>query len=174
MTDSPSPLEALHRQVSEAATALAERFNEHSGHPTRCGRGCTDCCQDGLTVFEIEAEHVRAHHGALLASGDAGPEGACAFLGASGACRIYEQRPYVCRTQGHPLRWLEPDGEGGGLEYRDICPRNESEQGLPLVELDPDLFWTIGSWEAKLRLLQELRDGGEGKRVPLRELFTRP
>ncbi len=40
------------------------------------------------------------------------------------------------------------------------------------MELDPALFWTIGPWESKLRMLQELTDGGEGRRVPLRSLFA--
>ncbi len=172
MNERPCPVETLHQQVSEAAAALAASFEEHSGHPLRCGTGCTDCCQDDLSVFSVEADLIRRHHAALLEGGAPGPERRCAFLDPAGACRIYPQRPYVCRTQGLPLRWLEPDGEGGGLEYRDICPRNESEQGLPLVELEPELFWTIGPWEAKLRLLQELTDGGEGRRLPLRSLFA--
>ena len=36
----------------------------------------------------------------------AGPEGACAFLDGEGGCRVYPDRPYVCRTQGLPLRWI--------------------------------------------------------------------
>jgi len=172
MNVSLTMLSSLHTQVSQQAEPLAERFHSDTGHPRACGLGCTRCCQDDITVFEVEAALIRQHHDDLLATGQPHGAGACAMLDPQGACRVYEQRPYVCRTQGLPLRWLEPDGDGGGLEYRDICPLNESEAGIPLVELAPEQFWTIGSWESKLRMIQELTDGGEGRRVGLRSLFA--
>lgn len=165
-------ISSLHIRVSQQAEQLAERFHGDTEHPRTCGLGCTRCCQDDLTVFEIEAALIRHHHGELLRAGQPYPAGACALLDGDGACRVYDQRPYVCRTQGLPLRWLEPDGEGGGIEFRDICPLNENAEGVPLVELPPDAFWTIGGWEDKLRLLQELRDCGEGCRASLRSLFA--
>ncbi|MFH1464393.1 MAG: YkgJ family cysteine cluster protein [Pseudomonadota bacterium] len=164
-------LMALHAAVDAAARETEAAYAAAHGVPLRCGPGCTACCQDDLTVFEVEALRIRAVHADLLAHGAPGPVGACAFLGPEGACRVYTARPYVCRTQGLPLRWLEEDGEGGGIEYRDICPENESEEGTPLVELEPEVFWTLGSWEDRLRLIQELLDGGEGRRVGLRGLF---
>jgi len=171
MNQAITMLSSLHTQVSQQAEQLAERFHNETGHPRTCGLGCTRCCQDEITVFEIEAALIQHHHDELLQDGQPHPAGACAFLDTEGACRVYDKRPYVCRTQGLPLRWLEPDGDGGGFEYRDICPLNESDAGVPLVELSPESFWTLGSWEAKLRMLQELQDGGEGRRIPLRSLF---
>jgi hypothetical protein len=126
---------------------------------------------DGLSVFEVEAERIRAGHGELLRSGRPHPPGACAFLGDAGECRIYPDRPYVCRTQGLPLRWLE-EGPGGEIvEHRDVCPLNEA--GEPLETLAPDACWTLGPVEERLRGLQEARDGGAGRRVALRALFER-
>ena len=171
MHDAFSALEVLHNMVTEGAGLCAQELEVAHGHKAACGLGCTRCCLDDLTVFEIEAEAIRRSHAELLSEGEPGPAGACAFLNAAGGCRIYEQRPYVCRTQGLPLRWLEPDGEGGGIEYRDICPLNENPDGQPLVEISADVFWTIGEWESKLRMLQEMQDGGEGRRVALRALF---
>ena len=167
-----SELDALHRAVDQAAVLLETSFGRAHGYPVACAPGCSGCCVDEITVFEIEARTIRAHHAVLLDTGVPGPVGACAFLDTDGRCRVYEQRPYVCRTQGLPLRWLEPYGEGGGFEYRDVCKLNEHETGVPLVELAPELFWTLGPWESKLRLLQELRDGGEGRRVALRDLWN--
>jgi hypothetical protein len=160
-------LRALHEGVDRATAALTER---HRGR-LRCGRGCHACCVDGLTVFELEAERIRAAHGELLRSGKPHPPGACAFLGDVGECRVYADRPYVCRTQGLPLRWLEEARGGEIVERRDICPLNEA--GEPIETLDAAECWTIGPVEDRLRRLQEARDGGAGRRVALRDLFER-
>jgi len=158
----------LHDDVERRARALERRH----GARLRCRRGCSPCCVDGLTVFEVEAERIRRGAGELLRSGAPHPRGACAFLDASGACRIYEHRPYVCRTQGLPLRWLEEDEESGALlERRDICPLNA--EGEPLATLAPGECWPIGDAEERLARLQQDFGGPGGARVPLRGLFER-
>ncbi len=125
----------------------------HVLHAARlaCRRGCSTCCEDGLTVFEIEAQPIRVRHAALLATGVPHAEGACAFLDAEGGCRIYADRPYVCRTQGLPLRWLE-ELDGHDVERRDICPLNEAGERIEdLAEAD---CWTLGPFEERLARLQ--------------------
>ena len=136
------------------------------GARLQCKRGCSGCCLDGITVFAIEAERIRANNEALLAHGTPHPVGACAFLDAEGACRIYADRPYVCRTQGLPLRWLE---EERGVELRDICPLNETGE---LIELLPaNACWTLGPMEA--RLAEAQRECGDPlERIALRALFA--
>jgi Fe-S-cluster containining protein len=148
-------LDRIHEDVDRRAAALTER---HRGQMV-CGRGCSACCIDGLTVFEVEAEKIRRGAAELLASGTPHASGACAFLGGEGECRIYALRPYVCRTQGLPLRWIDEEAE---VEYRDVCELNE----IPVESLDPDDCWTLGETEERLARLQ-----GDGKRVALRELF---
>jgi uncharacterized protein len=152
----------LHDEVDRAAEALAERHRAR----LRCGRGCHACCVDDLTVFEVEAERIRAAHGELLRSGRPHPPGACAFLGDAGECRIYPDRPYVCRTEGLPLRWVDD-----AADRRDICPLNEA--GEPLEALAPGDCWTLGPVEDRLRRLQAAADGGALRRVALRSLFER-
>ena len=134
-----------------------------------CRGGCSQCCVDDLSVFEVEADRIRTHCQDVLAE-TPHPKGACAFLNAEGFCRIYEHRPYVCRTQGLPLRWLE-EGEDEVLEYRDICELND--KGMPLEELEPEVFWTLGESEGELAQMQFEAHGGEMTRVKLRELFSR-
>lgn len=131
----------------------------------QCGKGCHGCCEDDLTVFEVEAAPIRERHAALLATGRAGSVGACAFLDAQGACRIYAERPYVCRTQGLPLRWLEDEQ----VELRDICPLNEA--GVPIEELEAEACWTLGPAEEQLACLQ-LATSPSAPRVSLRSLFA--
>ena len=158
-------VERLHGVVDELAAPIV------AGHGARlhCRSGCHDCCTDGLSVFVVEAAVIARHHGALLASGTPHGEGGCAFLDDAGACRIYAQRPYVCRTQGLPLRWLEQDEEGPA-EVRDICPLNLA--GPPLEELGADECWTLGPFEERLGVRQAALDGGKGERIALRALFA--
>lgn len=155
----------LHGMIDQMAAPL------HAAHQPRlqCKRGCSACCVDDLTVFEIEAHRIRQEHGELLAQGAAAPVGGCAFLDEQGACRIYDARPYVCRTQGLPLRWLEQE-EDGVSEYRDICPLNV-DPNEPLEELDPQACWPIGPVEQKLATFQEAFGAGDMTRVSLRALF---
>lgn len=168
MSAIPAPaidwVERLHGIVDELVAPIA------TGHGTRlrCRSGCTDCCTDGLSVFAIEAALIARHHGELLAGAEPHAEGACAFLDGAGACRIYAERPYVCRTQGLPLRWLEHDDEGPA-EVRDICPLNL--EGPALEELGVDECWTLGPFEARLGDRQNAIDGGKGERIALRALF---
>ncbi len=156
----------LHQQVDEQAAALARRH----GPALVCRRGCTDCCIDDLTVFEVEAVRIRRAAPDLLRSGVPHPPGQCAFLDSEGACRVYEDRPYVCRTQGLPLRWLEETDVGEILEQRDVCELNLVD--TPLESLTETNVWLIGPFEERLARLQQEAYGNQ-KRVPLRSLFER-
>ena len=162
-------LEAIHQQVDGLADSLAETLAER----LVCRRGCSSCCIDDLTVFEVEAELIKSRCGDLLSGGQPADRGGCAFLDDQGACRIYRWRPYVCRTQGLPLRWF--DDEGQAVEMRDICPLNDeaiTALGENLSDLDSEKFWTIGPWEGKLATLQAEASGRfEPTRIPLRSLF---
>lgn len=158
-------LEALHREVDERAQVLGAR---HAGR-IACRLGCTDCCTDDLTTFEIEAERIRRHHAELLARGEAHPSGMCAMLDEHGSCRIYADRPYICRTQGLPLSWLEETASGDLAEHRDVCPLNLTD--LSLLELPSEAFWRLGPVEQRLAQLQQQAFGAL-KRVALRDLFV--
>ncbi len=161
------PLVDIHDRVDRNAGALAERHRERLS----CRAGCSGCCGDDLTVFEVEAERIRRRHPELLASGRPHPPGRCAFLSERGTCRVYAERPYVCRTQGLPLRWLwEREEDGEIQEQRGICELNRP--GRPLEGLPVEALWTLGPVEEQLAALQHRADGGRGRRVALRALFA--
>lgn len=156
----------LHRRVDEQVAPLVALY----GAKLHCRKGCSGCCTDDLTVFEVEADRIREHYADLLRGGEAHTPGACAFLNSEGLCRIYEHRPYVCRTQGLPLRWLEEDEAEDIVEYRDIC--GLSLDALDPIALDDVQCWLIGPFEEQLNELQYQADGGAMRRVPLRSLFA--
>ncbi len=168
-TEARLRLEALHREVDD----LAARLTATLPGVLVCRAGCRDCCLDDLTVLPVEADLIRYYHGALLATAAPHPVGACAFLGPDDRCRIYDQRPYVCRTQGLPLRWRDVDESGAEVELRDICPLNEEPLGTPLAALQPEQCWELGTFEGSLASLQAESQGGfELRRESLRRLFT--
>lgn len=156
-------IEEIHGDVDRAVAALLLRL----ARPLHCEVGCQDCCIDDLTVFEVEAERIRrsVRDGAVIEVAD---EGRCAFLDDDGWCQVYEARPYVCRTQGLPLRWLEEAASGEWVERRDICELNEHL--VALLELGEDECWTLGELEGRLAMAQARLDGGELRRISLREL----
>lgn len=167
MDETMESLERFYEQVE----AEVRRVAGLHGVRLHCRLGCCSCCVDELTVFEVEAEQIRRRYGSLLRDTRPHSEGACAFLDEDGACRIYEHRPYVCRTQGLPLRWIEEGPEDELYEMRDVCPMNEADCGV--LDLEPEECWTIGPFEEKLQAIQLLSHEGSLKRCALRSLFRK-
>ena len=159
-------ISVLHADVTREAT----RLHVLNGERLHCTKGCSSCCVDDLTVFAVEIASIRLHHAELLASGTPHATGSCAFLDSAGACRIYADRPYVCRTQGLPLRWIE-DREEGAVELRDICHLNDVDVDSPLEALPAEACWTLGPVEERLVLLQ-IAAGTGSHRERLRDLFA--
>ena len=154
--------ERIDREVNSICGKDPDRFH--------CRSGCHDCCIDGLSVFEIEARNIALRYRKLLLHGKPHPQGACAFLDESGECRIYDHRPYVCRTQGLPLRWIEELPDGRIVEMRDICPLNE--KGRRIETLEREACWSIGPFEEELAEMQIASDRRTENRVLLRALFA--
>lgn len=167
-SESMKALRALHAEVDDRAARLAA---QHAGR-MQCRRGCSACCQDDLRVSQVEADLIRAAHSDLLAGGEPAASGGCAFLDEEGACRVYDERPLVCRTQGLPLRVLFEDEAEEIVEQRDICPLN-LDGGPALESLESDAFWLVGPDELRLFSINERYCGDGSQRVALRDLFRR-
>lgn len=162
-----SALYALHEEIDRDADRLAKEHAER----LRCTRGCSACCLDDLTVFSVEAERIRRAHPEFLQDAAPHPRGACAFLGDEGECRIYSDRPSVCRSQGLPLRVFFEDEDDEIQEQRDICPLN-LEGGPALETLPEESCWLIGPRELRLASIDEDFSGSDTPRVRLRDLFA--
>lgn len=139
-------LDALRTRHEEIDAAAGDRARA-LGEQWRCALGCADCCRDGLRGFSVEALRICTDFAERLAAWEPHPPGKCALLDARGACRVYGSRPYVCRTRGLALAWVE-EGPEGPVEWRDICPINE--KGPAVAALPPEALWRIGPAEGKL------------------------
>lgn len=131
-------------RVEAFGQAIRQRYAEH----VTCHAGCDGCCYQHLTVFPVEAHHMRQAVGRLAPAtrehlwqrltelSDSWqildqPQ-PCVLL-KHGRCMVYEGRPLMCRLHGYPLfsAMIErPDGS-----QRDCCPLNFAD--LPLETLDP-------------------------------------
>ncbi len=172
-TDRPQISEQVRQYVQQlhaVVDQLVDPLHQQHAERLQCALGCMRCCVDELTVFEVEADRIRdAIQGQELVPA---PVGRCVMLDEAGACRVYAVRPYVCRSQGLPLRWGESTADGP-VEHRDICPLNES--GSELSSLPADQCWTLGPIESRLahaqQMAQEAR--GEAGDAPLRRVRLR-
>ena len=63
MKDRLPAIHNLHAEIEAASRTLAEQHADR----LQCGAGCADCCIDDLTVFEVEAQTIRANYPDLLA-----------------------------------------------------------------------------------------------------------
>lgn len=156
----------LHREIDDEAEALAKIHSER----LQCRQGCSTCCVDDLSVTRVEAERIRRAHPDLLRNGEPHAVGGCAFLDERGACRVYQDRPYVCRSEGLPLRIIFENEAGEIEERRSICPLN-LDGGPPLELLDEDDCWLVGAFELRICQLDERFAGADRKRISLRDLF---
>ncbi|KAJ1481016.1 hypothetical protein T484DRAFT_1955227 [Baffinella frigidus] len=174
VTSSPT-LDAIYDDVDVKSAKLEAR---HKGR-LQCRIGCASCCVDDMSVWAVEADRIRRNYAELLTNGQPHAHGACAFLDADKACRIYHDRPYVCRNHGLPLRWDDFEEEA---EMRDICPLNDDGSGW-ILSLPKEELFELGPTEGRLAELQRELDGASGAnektawdseagRVKLRDLFA--
>jgi Fe-S-cluster containining protein len=92
--------------------ALLEKIDRRIGGmpPCPCPPGCDRCCRVSLTLFPVEAFHLReaflrlrpavAQRVARQALAARSP--VCPFL-LDGACAVYASRPVLCRLHGYPF-----------------------------------------------------------------------
>jgi uncharacterized protein len=120
----PTGMSSEYDALVAKVAAFTEQTAARRAADLQCKRGCDACCRVSLSVGPLEAAAVQAGLALLpaarraqvrerglsaLAREQAGDhEPRCAMLDDDGGCAIYAQRPLVCRTQGHALRY--PDG----------------------------------------------------------------
>jgi uncharacterized protein len=73
-----------------------------------CKAGCDQCCMD-FGMLPIEFFAIRQEAGERIRNGEVSlSESGCPFL-IDHRCVIYQSRPFICRTQGLPLLFMNDD-----------------------------------------------------------------
>jgi Fe-S-cluster containining protein len=71
---------------------------------TACQKGCNHCCKIDVGVAEVEAQFIGRNIGKSPRIVSGATEGygenrtPCTFLSQDGSCKIYQYRPFACRT----------------------------------------------------------------------------
>lgn len=154
-------------QLVDKVDAFFSRAQARHPGEIRCASGCSDCCEDGLTITGVEAAAIRAYLTALptdararLGARAAGGGGRCAALDEDGRCAIYPARPLVCRSHGLPIRLRE-----GGLPVVRACAHNFTG-GLP----DDDCVLDQATLSTLLAAVDRACGGTPGERFAVRAL----
>ena len=163
----------FYTKVDEACQKLLDKL-ERNNIRLNCKKGCCHCCQDNLTMTQAEAAVIRKLFPNI---GNEKPHdpGACPFLDENGLCRIYIARPYICRTHGLPMRWIEgtdnsddTSEEDDPIEQRDICELNDD--CIDLIAISPDLCWNSEVAEMQLAIMNIYTYSAQ-VRIPMRSFF---
>ncbi|MFH0812083.1 MAG: YkgJ family cysteine cluster protein [Pseudomonadota bacterium] len=123
----------LFSKVEEFRVDILQTYGEH----VLCKYGCTECCQQNLSLFPIEfyflwqgftllPESIKRSLRYRVSQG-IGKDSSCLLLHEEG-CLLYDFRPIICRTHGLPLSVFDR-----GQERRDCCPKNFAEYSLELL-----------------------------------------
>jgi len=168
-------LKILYQKVDAFFDDIQKRHGPHM----QCQSGCSRCCLVELSVFKLEADHIRGWFSTLTAQEkkelrrrwqspvQTGTNFhgetvlACPFL-RNDRCTIYAARPLICRSQGLPLKFrLEAE------DAVDACPLNFNETELELKDcLDLDKVNQV------LAHLELYHSGANMPRVKLTDLLT--
>jgi len=146
--------------------AKAQEFQERYAAQLQCRKGCSSCCQPGLSVFAVERNAIRAWlqlQPDLLEKLQKQAENpdACRFLDAAGSCQIYPVRPIICRTQGLPLSFKVNE-----QSRRDVCPLNFEKEDI--FALPTDGVLNLDLLNTLLVLVDQVEGGTEaGQRFAL-------
>ncbi len=107
----------------------------------KCGKGCDLCCLD-FSVFPVEYYYIKEQMNHSVSNllckenGEPGNSKWCALLN-NHACSIYPYRPYICRTHGLPLVYINETSDEAELSF---CELN-------FTEVDDDYFDMENVWE---------------------------
>ncbi|HOC37670.1 MAG TPA: YkgJ family cysteine cluster protein [Thermodesulfobacteriota bacterium] len=159
-------------KIDAFSSSITQRYQQD----LCCARGCSDCCQQELSLFPLEffflrhqiGSHPEVRRARTDFSSDLSAATACILLH-KGSCLLYPYRPVICRTHGLPLL-IRPD-QG---EFRDCCPKNFFQRPLQTIPAADVLdLERINTLLAVLNRAFAVQTGIDpGQRIGLNQLFS--
>lgn len=135
-----TPYRSFVDRFEKAVRDLRARY----GHG-RCAAGCSGCCRT-RSALPVEALPLLDHLMRLPAADRIPPAArgeSCPFLLEGGRCSVFAARPFVCRTHGLPILFLNPEGAWSA----NGCPREVPH----LVDAaETDAVFPLHLWNAEL------------------------
>jgi Fe-S-cluster containining protein len=169
LSDKAAEALTRYRAIRDALDAFHVKAEDTLPVALACRRGCSACCSREIHVFEVEAAAIRSALGDIGALESSETNSGCPMLDAAGGCRIYAERPLICRSHGLPVKFRQEDNP---LESRDICPLNE-DVGVDPWTAPPAAILNLDVLNAQLALVNRLY-GGDGRRIPISEVVRPP
>jgi uncharacterized protein len=160
-----------YRSFLDRFERTVKELNARAFHE-KCADGCTECCHT-RSVLPVEALPLLEQVIDLPRDGrpvDGDPAGTCPFLVEGIGCRVSAARPFVCRTHGLSILFLNPDGEWAS----NGCPCQEPH--LVSIAEGMDAF-PLHVWNAELNRINLdfcARYGIPSRRIRLAELARGP
>lgn len=90
-------------QVDELTEKLSALHKDHM----QCRKGCDLCCMN-YRIFPVEYHAIQQSLQDNPVQTTESNDDSCIFL-KDHACQIYEHRPFICRTHGLPLLYLNDE-----------------------------------------------------------------
>ena len=113
---------AKYRQLRDEVSELSKKLSAlHKDH-MECKKGCSECCMN-FQVLPVEyfsmLDEIKQNPPTEISNLNEDAE-ACNFL-SKDLCQIYQSRPFICRTHGLPLLFMNQEGDAWELS---ACPLN--------------------------------------------------
>ena len=161
-------LDKISEKFVEVKMQYPQEFN--------CKATCHSCCKPDLTVSAIEKDFIFDYLEKnpeklvlLRALEKINPHKSkrCAFLAADGICNIYEARPVMCRANGMPLQFKDPEAkkEEGAMRFREVCELNFKT--LDIAGLPTEDILNLDTIHALLAMLNRQKYGKKLERFRL-------
>ncbi|WP_162148807.1 YkgJ family cysteine cluster protein [Alkaliflexus imshenetskii] len=162
---------ALRNELDKEISNLEKTHNQHM----ICKKGCDLCCLS-FNVFPIEFDVIREEMQLELdktaMSAEETPTDTCSLL-QNHSCTIYPSRPFICRTHGLPLLYMQDDE--WVLSHCELNFTNIDEDYFEPEQCHAQDTWNSRLFMLNKRYIESLNDPNlnETDLMPLSALKTR-